>query len=100
MAGGSEQGIYWGIDVPGLTKEQAGWLVSVVNTSPHNLDATATDPARWFTVRVDRSGAEVLLAALGHLPEDDTSNGLKEIIQEWLEFAGEDQHDGIGEHTG
>jgi hypothetical protein len=91
---GAGSSFFWGVDFPGLTKDQADWLIRVVDGGPFDLHGIAADPARWFSVRVDRDGAEVIYAALGHLTPNETADGLREVVAEWLEFNGR-QGEGI-----
>jgi hypothetical protein len=52
------------------------------------LHSILVDPGQFFTVRVDREGAEVLREALRQLPVNDVAAGLCEVVDEWLESSG------------
>lgn len=87
---------FWAVDVPGMTREQAEWLVSALASGPFALHGIAVNPAHFFTVRVDRDGAEVLRDALRQAHSNDIAAGLAEILESWLDLpptAGPDQID-------
>jgi len=86
-AGPNQYGrFFWAVDIPGLTQEQANWLVSVLADGPYALHGIPVNPTKWFTVRVDRDGAEVLREALGRLSVNGAI-GLWEIVDDWLRNA-------------
>lgn len=77
----------WGVGFPGLTQQQANWLVRIADEGPYDLQGMTIDPSEWFNVWVDRESAEVLRSALRLLPSNEIANGLREVIEEWLEFS-------------
>jgi hypothetical protein len=80
---------FWAVDVPGLNREQANWVVSVLADGPYALHGIPVNPEEFFTVRVDREGAEVLREALHRLSANEVAVALSEIVDEWLDSAGE-----------
>ena len=51
---------YWGIDVPGLTADQAAALVVVVGDTFPDLQGLPVDPAEFLTLSMDRATVEIL----------------------------------------
>ncbi|WP_433529540.1 hypothetical protein ACQPYA_25145 [Micromonospora sp. CA-263727] len=73
--------LYWSVDIPGLTQEQAEALASRFP----GLPGTAVDPRQWFTVHIDRETVEVLKRALESVEVDSVGTGLREIAEDWLD---------------
>ena len=57
----SEQPFYWGVDVPGMTADQASWVVSTIKGGGLRLQPIRVDPAVFLTLNLDRESVEALV---------------------------------------
>jgi len=89
----SEQ--YWSLDVPGLTRRQAGDLQSFVKDSGISDFVTVVDPSEFLTLHLDRDTVAALLRAVdqersgraGRPDEAAVLDGLSEALTDWLRLA-------------
>jgi hypothetical protein len=78
---------YWSIDIPGLTEPDVYELMTWLSRSRPLLQGTPVNPRDFLTLHLDRTGAETIRNSLAQAARTDASDGLVEIIDEWLDFT-------------
>lgn len=82
----------WGIDVTGITRDDASRVVTMLESS--GFEASAVDPSRSMTWYLDRPSVEILASGLraalesGQIVDHVTMAGLSSLLEdceEWLE---------------
>jgi hypothetical protein len=84
-----EQTIYWGVDAPGMTADQASWVVSTIKGGGLRLEPIRVDPAVFLTLHLDRESVKALVNGLASVPANPVSDGLRESLEDWLNWLGE-----------
>lgn len=87
--------MYWSVVVPGMTEEQADWLLSEGGKGPHGLLGSVVDPTYFLSLHIDRHSAEVLKEALLLLESGSAGTeakgigrGLREAVDDWIDGGG------------
>jgi hypothetical protein len=83
---------YWGIDIPGLTEDEAKRLAEWADTNQIGRSGPAIicDPAFSLTVSLDRASAQMLYDGLMSNPETASAeHGLAGEISDWLDWSRE-----------
>ncbi|MBT2487687.1 hypothetical protein J7E96_03870 [Streptomyces sp. ISL-96] len=88
--GANDQELYWGIDVPGLTEEDASRLASTIRSSGLSPEPILVNPEMFLTLRIDRETAGALRSALLRTQLNPIIDGLRESIDDWLDSTAED----------
>jgi hypothetical protein len=85
-----EQPFYWSLDIPGMTADQALQVVSAIKARGLAPDALLVDPANFLTLHLDRESVEAIAAGLAEVRSNPVSNGLRESLEDWLTWLGDD----------
>ena len=86
----ADQSLYWGIDMPGLTREQAVELVSIIKSTGLDLEPILVNPAIFLTLHMDRDTVQALRSGLLGTQSDLIGDGLRESVEDWLNLTAED----------
>ena len=79
---------YWSVDIPEMTRYQAQELLTLLAKSNPTLHGIPVDPAKFLTIHMDRDSVNAIRHALAGDPiENSITEGLIEIIDEWLDQA-------------
>lgn len=78
---------YWSIDIPGLTKAQAGALLAYAKDN-FDLFGSAADPSLWLIAHMGADTVRPILEAIeiaGDRVEDRQAAGaIRDVFDEWL----------------
>lgn len=85
----SEQPFYWGVDAPDMTADQASWVVSTIKGAGLGLEPMRVDPGVFLTLHLDRESVEAIVNGLASVPANPVSDGLRESLEDWLNWLGE-----------
>jgi hypothetical protein len=79
---------FWSVEVPGLSKEEAGQLAAFARTRELGWFGSADliDPGAFLTLHLDRDSAQMVYDGLMANPATATpEHGLAGAIREWLD---------------
>jgi hypothetical protein len=89
-----EQPFYWSLDIPGMRADQALQVVSTIKASGLALEALLVNPANFLTLHLDRESVETIVAGLAEVRSNPVSDGLRESLEDWLIWLGDDCREG------
>lgn len=83
----------WAVSIPGLTGDGAQFVVEAVTARQPDVQVVTVDPKDFLSLHLDRSTVRDLIEALGSANESPGASGFREILEEWIEFAGDEVDD-------
>jgi hypothetical protein len=88
-------GMYWSVVVPGMTEDQADWMLARAGGEPYGLAGSTVDPSHLLSLHIDRHSVETLKVSLLMLKSSDANvelrgigRGLLEALDDWLAADG------------
>lgn len=81
----------WSVSIPGLTADGAQLVTDAVAARRPDVQVIQIDPRDFLSLQLDRATVKELIEALSSVTDLPSAGGFREILEEWLEFAGEEE---------
>lgn len=83
----------WAVSIPGLTADGAQFVTQTVTSQRPDVQVIQIDPREFLSLHLDRATIKDLVDALGSTDSSPGAAGFREVLEEWIEFAGPDDEE-------